>query len=86
MKFKNFEEWLQYKHAEWYPEILDDDLPDAYNDWLSDLSEDDWFSYGDMYAKECMRQCGFGKCKIHGVWETSGKDKKCPTCEYDKSL
>ena len=26
---------------------------------------------------------GFGKCKIHGVWETSGKDTECTVCIYN---
>lgn len=30
---------------------LDDDMPDDYNDWLSELSSDDFIRYADAYAE-----------------------------------
>lgn len=49
MKFKDFEDFLGYKHCQLNPEILDDDLPDAYEAWISDLSIDEWIELGDAY-------------------------------------
>ena len=48
--------------------------------------------YGMGEGGEC-RHCGYeitdesydGVCKIHGVWETSGTEKDCPVCEYNKA-
>ena len=51
MTYRDFEDFLQCYHCENNPEILDDDLPDAYNDWISDLSVDDWIELGNKYAK-----------------------------------
>jgi hypothetical protein len=56
MKYKDFEEYLQYKHSENYPEILDDMLPDAYNDWISNFSEDDWIFWANRYAMNCVAE------------------------------
>jgi hypothetical protein len=56
MEWKTFDEWLQYKHSEWHPELLDDDLPDAYGDWLAGLSEDEWIDYGNRFAAQFLAQ------------------------------
>ena len=51
---QTFEEYLQYIHMEEYPTVLDDDLPDSFNDWVSELTvkDVDKFAqeYGDMVA------------------------------------
>lgn len=57
MKYKDFEEFLQYKHSEEYPEILDDMLPDAYNDWISEFTEDDWIFWANKYGLSIMDYC-----------------------------
>lgn len=57
MKYRDFEEYLQYKHSEENPELLDDDLPDAYGDWLAGLSEDEWIEYGNKYGLSIMDYC-----------------------------
>lgn len=53
MKHKDFEDFLTQKFADEvrYTENdpLDDDWPDAFNDWLCDLGPDDWIKYGDEY-------------------------------------
>ena len=51
MKNQTFNEFLEEWHIELYPELLDDDLPDAYDNWLADLSADDFIKYGDFYGK-----------------------------------
>jgi len=46
-----FEDFLMEKHAEDYIGT-DDDMPDAFNAWLGDVSVDDWVEYGDEFAKK----------------------------------
>ena len=46
---KTFESFLQFEHCRLNPEILDDDLPDCYEDWISDLSPEEWIELGDKY-------------------------------------
>jgi len=55
MKYKDFEEFLQYYHAENYPEILDDDLPDAYSEWESELEADDWIRLANVYGTRLLK-------------------------------
>jgi len=49
MKYKNFEDFLATLHAEVYQGI-DDDMPEAFSDWLCDLQPDEWIDCGDKYA------------------------------------
>lgn len=49
MKYKDFEDYLQTKHAEQY-HGLDDNMPDDYEEWLSNLSSDEWIFYAQKYA------------------------------------
>lgn len=51
MKYKNFEDFLSEKHALQHPEILDDDIPDHYADWCSDLDLNDVIQWADDFAK-----------------------------------
>lgn len=43
------EEFLKEKHAEQYTG-LDDDMSDAFDNWMMDLDVDEWIMYGDMYG------------------------------------
>ena len=52
-----FEEFLQDKHMKLHPAILDDDLPDAYNDWISTLEPDDVIEL----AEEALEKLGTKK-------------------------
>jgi len=49
--FKDFEDFLQDKFIRQNPTVLDDDIPDAFSDWLGDIEVDLWLEYGDEYAK-----------------------------------
>ena len=48
-KRDEFEEFLQDRHIGQYIGI-DDTLPDDFNDWLGDLTVDEWLNYGNMFA------------------------------------
>jgi len=52
---ETFEEWLQYYHQSVNPRILDDDLPNHYADWSSDLDYDQWIILGDKYGKYLLK-------------------------------
>ena len=65
MMYKNFEDYLFTACMAENPHLLDDDFPDAFNEWLTDdLSADDWLAYGDKYAKihaeEVLKQLAKG--------------------------
>ena len=45
----DFEEFLQYKHMELFPQILDDELPDAFDEWLEELQFEDFIKYANEY-------------------------------------
>ena len=55
MEFKDFEDYLQYVHMDENPTLLDDDLPDHFGEWLSQLDSDEWIVYGDRYAKHAVK-------------------------------
>lgn len=46
-----FEKYMRKQHALIFPEVLDDDLPDHFDDWVAGLQADDWMEWGDVYAK-----------------------------------
>ena len=51
MKYKTFEDFLKVKFVEAHPKILDDDLPDAFEEWLVDkLLVNDFIDFADEYA------------------------------------
>ena len=51
MKYKTFKDFLMSKHAEAHPEILDDELPDAFEMWLGwGTSENNIIKYADEYV------------------------------------
>jgi len=45
-----FEEYLKLVHANEY-HGLDDDMPDAFNDFLGDLDGEEYIEYGNTFAK-----------------------------------
>lgn len=49
---KNFEEWLEWEYMENNPTVLDDDLPDAVNDWIGTLSADDLEVLASRYGAD----------------------------------
>lgn len=49
MQFKDYHDFLMTKFMKEEPQILDDDLPDQFDNWLQVLGVDDWIRYGDEY-------------------------------------
>lgn len=49
---ESFKEFLGRMHMEDEPTILDDDLPDAFNDWLGNIGADLLISYAEKWYLE----------------------------------
>lgn len=43
---------MQEIHMELHPMLLDDDLPDAYSDWLGTLDGEDYIRFGEKIVLE----------------------------------
>lgn len=52
MKLRTFTEFMQERHGNIFPMLLDDDLPDHFNDWIGNLQVDDLIDYADFYGRE----------------------------------
>lgn len=50
----SFEDFLKDKHYEENPTILDDDLPDAFDDWLGNLDGHEYIRYADEWGKKLI--------------------------------
>ena len=48
-----FEQFLQDKHSRQYVG-LDDEMPDDFDQWLQDLSVDEWIAYGDLFTTKML--------------------------------
>lgn len=51
LKKPTFEQYLQDIHIKDYPEILDDDLPDRFNDWLVEEPIDNIIEYAKRWGE-----------------------------------
>lgn len=52
MKTTDFEKWLEDVCLEQNPTVLDDDMPDFFDDWIGNLSSEDFIAYANEYAKQ----------------------------------
>lgn len=51
-RFKDFEDYLMTVFAEGDgATVLDDDFPDAFDNWLCDLEPDDFIRFGNIYGR-----------------------------------
>lgn len=50
----SFENYLEKVCFKIYPSVLDDEMPDFLNDWLSHLDGEDYMRYGQLYGEECF--------------------------------
>jgi hypothetical protein len=55
MKPQKFEDFLKDWHAEQYTGT-DDDMPDAFDDWLGDLESESWINLGDVFAEKQRKE------------------------------
>jgi hypothetical protein len=52
MKRQTFEQFLAEEvHYKLFPTVLDDDLPDHFNDWLGTLDVENLMSWAELYGK-----------------------------------
>lgn len=56
LQSKSLEEWLEYQHMEENPTLLDDDLPDAFSDWISELTEEQLEAYATRYGQDVAKR------------------------------
>ncbi len=52
MKIQSFEEFLQDKFTDLEPQVLDDDLPDAFDGWISNLDGEEYIKYAQQYGEK----------------------------------
>jgi hypothetical protein len=55
MKDNSLENYLADKHAEDYIGF-DDDMPDAFNEWITNLDVEEWLMYSKMWASSLLDQ------------------------------
>ena len=53
---KTFEEYLREYHEKQADGVLDDDTPEAFEEWLSELEGDDWIYLGTRYGSYCAKE------------------------------
>ena len=58
MKYKDFTDFLTYKHMALHPELLDDDIPNHWDNWLADLDVDTLVKWADEYAASLRSMLG----------------------------
>jgi hypothetical protein len=63
-KLPYFEDFLIDEHAKRYVG-LDDDMPDACSDWISDLDSDDLMKSADAYGKKMYMMGAVNADKSH---------------------
>lgn len=53
---KTFQQHLREEHSKNYMGT-DDDMPETFEKWLSDLSIDEWFAYGNSFGIFIIKEC-----------------------------
>lgn len=62
-KIKTFEDYLQFVHSKGYMGT-DDDMPDKFDAWMSDLDIEELIEYAEDYARMVKEEFLF-KIKTH---------------------
>ena len=47
-----FNEYLRNEHSKLHPTILDDDLPDAFDNWIGKMEEGELETYAYQFAED----------------------------------
>lgn len=51
---QTFEQFLQEKHFTTHPQLLDDDITDSYDTWVSQLDTQEVIDFAELYGKQCF--------------------------------
>lgn len=51
-----FKDYLSDKFFDQHPEVLDDDMPDRFDDWLAELDIDEVLNYGEQFRTEVIEK------------------------------
>ena len=73
-KYK-FEEYLEDVCFEANPTVLDDDMPDFFDEWISNLQEEDYLRLADEYANKSFEEGRDIGMKADNVLRKEGYDK-----------
>ena len=46
-----FEKFLEEKFIKIFPDVLDDEMADSFDEWLGTFDVDNWLKYGEMYGQ-----------------------------------
>ena len=49
---RDFKEFLEEVHIEIFPQVIDDDLPDHFSDWLCEMEQDDMIDYANLHQRQ----------------------------------
>lgn len=52
MKEQTFEKFMEDIHYKVFPEVLDDDIPDHFDNWLGTIEVEDMMKWAEIYGKE----------------------------------
>ena len=52
MKSPTFEDFLRERHAELFPTVLDDDMPDHFDNWLGQLDGEEYMEFAQAYGDQ----------------------------------
>lgn len=55
-KQMTFEAYLELICFEENPQVLDDDMPDTFSDWLGNLDGEDYIRYGEDFGELCFEE------------------------------
>lgn len=50
---KTFEQFLQEMHFKMNPQLLDDDLSNSFDTWISEMEGHDMMEWADLYGRDC---------------------------------
>ena len=64
---RSFESFLQDKHMEQEPMVLDDDLPEAFDAWMGAQNEITITAYASLYAHEQGKLLAEAYLKEQGI-------------------
>lgn len=70
-----FEDFLKTKHCELHPMVLDDDLTDSFDNWISQLDQQELIDYAEEAIKFYLAK-GMGSIKSEKKAKSSAKNGK----------